>query len=73
MGRIRGGRILPILPELRVGELAGGWLGQYGWEVIAQPPLVIGPTEIAAFLLANAIIAFFCAPRLMVDFRRWIS
>lgn len=40
---------------------------------MTTPPMVIGLPEIAAFILANAIIIFFCAPRLFVDLKRWRS
>ncbi len=40
---------------------------------MTAPPMVIGPSEIGAFILANAIIIFFCAPRLFLDMKRWMS
>lgn len=36
-------------------------------------PLVIGWPEIGWFLLANAIIVWICAPRLLRDIRGWIA
>lgn len=40
---------------------------------MTPPPLVVGAPEVAAFLLANAIIIFFCAPRFFLDLKRWRS
>jgi hypothetical protein len=34
-------------------------------------PLVFGWPEIGTFLLANAIIIYICAPKLLRDIRRW--
>ena len=36
-----------------------------------MPPLVLGWTEIGIFLLANAIIIWICAPRLLRDIVGW--
>jgi hypothetical protein len=41
--------------------------------MIPSPPIVLGPMEFGAFMLANAIIIFFCAPRLLIDLKRWRS
>lgn len=40
---------------------------------MTPPPLVFGPIEIGVFILANVVIVFFCAPRLLIDIRRWRS
>jgi len=40
---------------------------------VTPPPLVLGWPELGVFLLANAIIVWICAPRLLVDIRRWIA
>ncbi len=45
----------------------------YTPSVVPPPELVFTPVEIGVFLLANAIIAFFCAPRLFLDVKRWRS
>lgn len=38
---------------------------------MSPPPLVFGPVEIGVFVLANAIIVWICAPKLLQDIRRW--
>ncbi len=35
------------------------------------PPLTIGVEELGLFLLANVIIVWICAPKLLTDIRRW--
>lgn len=40
---------------------------------MTAPPLVNSPMDIGIFLLANAIIITLCAPRFLVDLRRWRS
>lgn len=37
------------------------------------PPLVLGWPELATFALANAIIIWICAPRLVRDVRGWLA
>lgn len=39
--------------------------------MVAPAPLTIGWMEIGTFLLANVIIIWICAPRLIGDIRRW--
>ena len=41
--------------------------------MMPSPPIVLGPMEFGAFMLANANIIFFCAPRLLIDLKRWRS
>ena len=38
---------------------------------MAPPPLILGAGEFGMFLLANAIIVWICAPKLLGDIRRW--
>ena len=40
---------------------------------MTTPPLVIGWPEMGWFLLANAIIVWICAPRLLRDIRGWLA
>jgi hypothetical protein len=41
--------------------------------MIQQAPLSIGLPELAMFLLANVILVWICAPKLVRDIRRWTS
>lgn len=40
---------------------------------MTQPPFHFGAGEWFFFLLANAILIYICAPRLLGDVRRWIT
>jgi hypothetical protein len=40
--------------------------------VVTQPAVVFGAREWGIFLLANAIIFYFCAGRLIDDIKRWV-
>ena len=39
----------------------------------AQPMEPWGGGEVFFFILANLIIFYFCAPRVLVDVRRWFA
>ena len=41
--------------------------------MIPQAPITFAAGEWFFFLLANAIITWICAPRLLGDVRRWIA